>query len=180
MRFRLALDPAEVQAGTGTALSGEVEDYVLAAVGDRVWFDVNDDGLQGPPETEKGVPGVVATLCDGVTGQPVIVDGQPLTTTTNADGIYGFYNLPLGSYCVQFDLDTLPADYTVTKPNVGGNDGADSDADDNGRTGSTPILGPAQADLTLDMGIVSVTPTGENPGEEPGAGFRMFLPDVRQ
>jgi uncharacterized repeat protein (TIGR01451 family) len=180
MRFRLALNPADVQAGTGTALSGEVEDYVLAAVGDRVWFDVNNDGLQGPPETERGVPGVVATLCDGRTGQPVLVGGQPLTTTTDANGIYGFINLPLGSYCVQFDLDTLPEDYTVTKPNMGGDDGRDSDADAGGRTGSTPILGPAQADLTLDMGIVSVIPTGENPGDEPGAGFRMFLPDVRQ
>jgi hypothetical protein len=179
-RFRLALDAAEVQAGTGTARSGEVEDYVLAAVGDRVWFDRNSDGRQGNPADEPGVPGVVATLCDGSTGQPVIVNGQPLTTTTNSNGIYGFYNLPLGSYCVQFDLATLPRDYDVTRPNQGEDDGADSDADSTGRTGATGPLGPGQVNLTLDMGIVSLTPTSEEPTEEPGAGFRLFMPDLRQ
>jgi hypothetical protein len=110
----------------------------------------------------------------------VIVGGQPLTTTTDAQGIYGFYNLPLGSYCVQFDLETLPRDYEVTLQNVGGDDARDSDADESGRTGSTPVLTPGQVDLTLDMGIVTVTPTGEEPQEEPQGGFRMYLPDVRQ
>jgi uncharacterized repeat protein (TIGR01451 family) len=178
-RFRLALNPAEVQSGTGTASTGEVEDYVLAAVGDRVWYDRNEDGLQGSPSSEPGVPGVVAVLCDANTGQPALFGGQQITTTTDANGIYGFYNLPLASYCVIFDLNTLPQDYRPTTPNAGGDDGNDSDADSTGRTGGTGLLAPAERNLTLDLGII-VIPTSEEPTEEPGGIFKMYLPDVRQ
>jgi hypothetical protein len=179
MRFRLALNPAEVQSGTGTAYSGEVEDYVLATIGDRVWYDNNHDGLQGPVNVEPGVPGVVASVCDGTTGQIVLFAGQPLTTTTDANGIYGFYNLPLASYCVQFDLATLPPDYDVTTQNVGSDRTIDSDANASGRTNATGVLTPGQIDLTLDMGIYSVIPTGESPVNEPAGAFRVYLPDLR-
>ena len=179
MRFRLALDPAEVQEGTGTAYSGEVEDYVLATIGDRVWYDNNHDGLQGPVTVEPGVPGVVASVCDVTTGQIVLFAGQPLTTTTDTNGIYGFYNLPLASYCVQFDLATLPPDYDVTKQNVGSDRTIDSDANPNGRTNATGILTPGQIDLTLDMGIYSVIPTGESPVNEPAGSFRVYLPALK-
>ena len=155
-----------------------MEDYVLAANGDRVWFDNNQDGLQGDVVAEPGVPGVVATVCDGNTGQPALFAGQPLTTTTDANGIYGFSNLPLASYCVIFDLDTLPPDYAVTKQNAGGDDAMDSDADAGGRTGDTGVLAPGQIDPTLDMGIYSVIPTNEEPVDEPSGSFRMYLPDV--
>ena len=180
MRFRLALNPAEVQNGTGTAMTGEVEDYVLATIGDRVWYDNNKDGLQGPVNLEPGVPGVVAMVCDGNTGLPALFAGQPLTTTTDANGIYGFFNLPLASYCVQFDLATLPSGYQVTKQNVGSDRSIDSDADENGRTNSTGVLTPGQIDLTLDMGIYTVAPTGEGQGPEPTGSFRLYLPTLRQ
>ncbi len=179
MRFRLALNPTEVQNGTGTAYSGEVEDYVLATIGDRVWYDNNHDGLQGPVNVEPGVPGVVATVCDGTTGQIVLFAGQPLTTTTDANGIYGFYNLPLANYCVQFDLATLPPDYDVTTQNVGSDRTIDSDANASGRTNATGVLTPGQIDLTLDMGIYSVIPTGESPGNEPAGAFRVYLPALK-
>ena len=152
---------------------------MLATIGDRVWYDNNKDGLQGPVNLEPGVPGVVAMVCDGNTGLPVLFAGQPLTTTTDANGIYGFFNLPLASYCVQFDLATLPPDYDVTKQNVGSDRSIDSDADLNGRTNATGVLTPGQIDLTLDMGIYNVNPTGENPVAEPTGSFRVYLPALK-
>ncbi len=178
-RFRLALVAAEVQAGTGTAFSGEVEDYVLAALGDRVWFDNDKNGLQGDVVLEPGAPGVVVTLYDSATQQPVLLEGQPLTATTNANGIYGFPNVPLTSYYVVFDLNTLPPDYVPTVPNAG-DDTNDSDADADGRTSDTGQLAGGQRNLTLDMGIQSVTPTNEEPINEPDGGSKLYMPDVRQ
>ena len=62
------------------------------SVGDFVWIDENQDGLQD--EGEPGIPGVVLELRDP-NGDPVLDEfDQPRTTTTGPNGEYVFDNLP--------------------------------------------------------------------------------------
>ncbi|SDX09283.1 Cna protein B-type domain-containing protein [Amycolatopsis xylanica] len=122
---------------------------VLNKLGDYVWIDKNDNGLQD--DGEPGVEGVTATLKDGA--------GKDLgTTKTDASGKYGFGDLPDGTYQVCFDVKNLPAavaGYTLTKVDAG-DDAKDSDADLTTGCTKTTTLGPdKREDLTLDAGLVA-------------------------
>jgi len=130
--------------------------YLPVTVGDTVFYDHDQDGLQGSAATEPGVPGIDVTLYDSITGQPVLDGaGNPLTTTTDANGNYLFEELPPGRYHVEFDLADLPQNYVVTTPHVGNNISIDSNANPStGATDSTPFLYSGAQDLTLDMGIM--------------------------
>ena len=95
----------------GTADNGEVEDYLwhLAGLGDYVWYDVDDDGVQDAGELP--IPGVRVFLdlnSDGVyqTNEPA--------ATTGSDGAYGIGGLVTGTYSVRVDTNTLPANVTPT------------------------------------------------------------------
>jgi hypothetical protein len=86
--------------------------------------------------------------------------GEVLATEfTDADGFYLFDNLVPGTYCVQFDLTTVPANVCApglpqfTKQDQG-DDAKDSDANPaDGTTGPVTLL-PGQTDRTVDAGIV--------------------------
>ena len=79
-----------------------------ATVGDRVWFDIDGDGV-----LDVGEPGLVnveVTLKDQF-GTPV------MTTTTNATGHYQFINVrPGNGYYVEASPATLPAGLLQTAP----------------------------------------------------------------
>ncbi len=113
-----------------------------AAIGDRVWFDTDQDGVQD--DGEPGVEGVTVELLDD-SGTVVA------TTTTDADGLYLFSGLTPGDYQVRFVLGDGQA---FTVPDAGGDDATDSDADP--ATGAAPIttLAPGETDLSFDAGIV--------------------------
>lgn len=85
--------------------------YKPMSIGNRVWFDSNDNGLIDSA-TENGVAGVSVTLLDNI--------GTPISsTTTDANGYYLFDNLTPGTYQVRIDpvnwtdgtgpLDNLPS-----------------------------------------------------------------------
>jgi SdrD B-like domain len=116
----------------------------LGQIGDRVWFDANNNGLQDAGE--QGVPGVSVSLLDA--------SGNVIrTTVTDKDGAYKFVNLADGIYSVQFS--NLPAGFVFSPKDLGGNDANDSDADPaTGRTGTYTITGGA-TNLTVDAGIYS-------------------------
>lgn len=110
------------------------------ALGDTVWFDDNQNGLQD--EGEAGVPDMTVELytCAGV---------KVGTTTTNADGFYWFGGLEPGSYQVKF---IKPEGYVFTFANVGGDDAKDSDADETtGLTGCYEL--GCEENPTIDAGI---------------------------
>lgn len=115
----------------------------LGGLGDRVWYDINNNGLQDAGET--GVAGVTVTLyqADGAT---VLA-----TTTTNGYGNYIFNALPAAQYVVGFS--NLPIDYIYSATNVGNDSTINSDA--NIISGKTPIiqLGAGQYNMTYDAGI---------------------------
>jgi protocatechuate 3,4-dioxygenase beta subunit len=114
------------------------------ALGNQVWYDYNNDGIQDPGE--PGVAGVTVKLYDDM--------GNVLATTvTDAHGNYIFNNLPAGNYQVGFE--NLPSDYVFVTPNAGSDDGLDSDVSPG--TGLTAIipLGNGEVNLTVDAGITN-------------------------
>ena len=80
------------------------------SLGDRVWYDINKDGVQDP--TEPGIAGVKVTLQDpGPDGDLATVgdNGPTVTTTTDANGNYLFTGLAVNRpYTVTVDPTTLP------------------------------------------------------------------------
>jgi SdrD B-like domain len=100
------------------------------AVGDRVWLDLNSDGVQQPDE-----PAASATVSlRTVTGAVVAI------TTTDATGHYQFTNLRGGRYRLQFT--DLPAHHTLTGRAAGMDSALDSDPDP--ATGLTQVFALAQ------------------------------------
>lgn len=83
--------------------------YLLTSLGDFVWYDINQDGVQDAGE--PGIPGVSMILdyagLDGVfaTGDDAM---GIATTTTNLAGYYLFANRQPGTYRVRVDASTLP------------------------------------------------------------------------
>ena len=144
------------RATTGAWDNGEVEDYVLGAIGNVVFEDnggngtgVAGDGLQDA--NEPGVANVTVYLLDAAGARLQDTDGNEIQTTTDSNGFYEFAGLPAGDYRVEF---ALPAGFEFTDKNVGTNDAVDSDADiADGRSDVTNIS-PGETDNTLDAGIV--------------------------
>jgi protocatechuate 3,4-dioxygenase beta subunit len=117
-----------------------------ATLGDKVWYDMNNDGIQDP--TELGVPSVTATLygSDGIT---------PLKTTqTDALGNYIFTGLDAGQYCVGFT--SLPSGFTISPKNADAqNIDGEVNSDVNAGTQKTDLvnLGAGEDKMSVDMGI---------------------------
>jgi hypothetical protein len=122
------------------------------AIGDYVWSDTDQDGIQDAGET--GIANVVVTLTDA-SGNPVNhINGTPVTTTqTDGSGKYHFDQLPEGDYVVKF---TAPIGTTITGASAGSDRTLDSNP--NG-AGVSPVvhLGPSDANLTASNGGDGVT-----------------------
>jgi len=79
------------------------------SIGDFVWCDLNNDGLQDVGE--PGIPGVVIVLtCEGPDDVLGTADDFVASTTTDAGGGYLFTDVPPGVCMVSVDLGSVPAD----------------------------------------------------------------------
>jgi hypothetical protein len=132
---------------------------LTASLGNKVFYDLDNDGIQDPDET--GVKGVTVTLKDagpdGIAGNGD--DGPTRVTTTNGQGEYIFTNLPAGNYVVEFS--NLPASYNVSPKDAGTDDAADSDGSPiSGGISKTGVvkLAAGEENLTVDLGINRPTP----------------------
>jgi len=113
--------------------------YKLASIGDRVWNDANNNGIQDAAEV--GIGGVAVSLwANGTT--------QVGTTTTNATGNYSFVNLKPGTYQVRV---TTPTGFTATTKGTNPTSATDSNIDATGRT-DLITLGSGEANLSIDAG----------------------------
>ncbi|MEM9548330.1 MAG: SdrD B-like domain-containing protein, partial [Bacteroidota bacterium] len=115
------------------------------ALGDTVWFDINEDGLQD--FDEPGIPDVVVFLYNATN----TTSGNHIaTTTTDANGFYLFDNLVAGNYVVEF---VMPDGFVFTNADSG-DDLNDSDANTStGRTASI-FLPNGTFDSTIDAGFI--------------------------
>jgi hypothetical protein len=105
-------------------------------LGQRIWADLNGNGLQ-----ETGEPGVV-----GVTVQLLSETGALLQTTISvANGAYNFTGVTLGTYRVRV---IPPTGYQFTPSNQGSDDTVDSDIDPT--TGRTTLIVLADATGSRD------------------------------
>jgi choice-of-anchor A domain-containing protein len=130
---------------------GSIPQPAPASLGDRVWHDLNANGVQDGGE--PGISNVTVTLFNGN-------GAQVGASTTNVDGIYAFTNLTPGSYYVVFSLNTLLSGYVVTAQNVG-DDLFDSDgAAGTGQTQNV-TLAAGENNLSLDLGIYQPASLGD-------------------
>ncbi|MFK7802575.1 MAG: SdrD B-like domain-containing protein [Anaerolineae bacterium] len=174
-RFRFTDGTGQANSPIGTAPSGEIEDYALAAIGDTVWYDRDADGFQDAGEV--GIENVLINLLDG-SGNPILdADGDPIQTTTNMTGTYGFAGLPDGDYIIQIDQSNWTGSnvfgstgsyanaYNVA--GAGGGDGADDqdNTDDNGDNDT--VVNPAGG---VRSGVIDISlgnePTDDGDGNE--------------
>jgi uncharacterized repeat protein (TIGR01451 family) len=122
-----------------------------ATIGDLVWNDTDEDGVQDGGET--GQDGVVVNLIDGNDGTT-----QLDTTTTAGGGLYSFTVNP-GLYIVEF---VAPSGTVFTVQGAGIDLALDSDADETtGRTGTITVV-EEEVEDTIDAGLVP-EPTGSAP-----------------
>ncbi len=164
----LPLDDVELCNSTSVNIPIEVvsDEHCLdllartAALGNFVWDDINQNGIQDMGEV--GIEGVTVTLLDNM-GVPVVNGiGGSYTTTTAADGSWSLTKLPAGDYQILFDTSTATNNliYSGTSQNQGVDDTIDSDGAPNGTTGqiqtSTFTLATGVTDNTVDAGFYQV------------------------
>jgi protocatechuate 3,4-dioxygenase beta subunit len=108
--------------------------YQTAAVGDRVWLDVNGNGTYDAA-TDRGLPGATVELLDATT-QAVV--SQTITLATGDVGSYRFDNVTPGSYRVRF---TPPPGYAFVNDAAGSPTvDNDNDAGLNGLTAAFNVV----------------------------------------
>jgi LPXTG-site transpeptidase (sortase) family protein len=168
----------------------------LFSLGNRVWFDTNNNSLRDT--TEVGVDGVTVQLYSAdASGNPTVLRG---TQVTSGGGYYRFDQLETGKYVVVIPKDNFtdvgPGDVALTNPLAGylssgttiDANGAISDStsnnpddnidnDDNGitKTSGTFIggvisnaitLGPNADEPTNDADMPIANPFGESPDNQ--------------
>ncbi len=134
-----------VKSSSGGTADGNEASYQL---GDKVWNDVNKNGIQDQGET--GIADVKVTLKD--------LDGNILDTTyTNTNGKYIFDNLKNGNYQVDFET---PEGYAASPSNQG-NDALDSD----GPTNVQAVISDGN-NLTIDQGFYQTETPTHNVGDK--------------
>ncbi len=134
--------------------------FGTATLGNRVFYDVDNDGRQDI--YERGVPMIKVFLLDGlgnpVDGDLVTAGIQPKTTTTNFLGEYLFTGLPSGEYIVHFDMTSLPPGYNLSPKDNYFYDTDDSDADPITGMSDIYFLRKGEDNVTVDAGIYNPNP----------------------
>ena len=140
-----------------------------AAVGDKVFHDLNADGIQDAGE--PGIDGATVDLFNALG----ILSGS---TVTGPDGAFLFDLLPAGGYSLRV---TPPSGFQFSPQNATLDQDADSDADPS--TGETPLfnLADSQTDLSRDIGLfANGSISGVKFNDDNGNGVRDLGEQPRQ
>ncbi|MFQ3246600.1 MAG: protocatechuate 3,4-dioxygenase beta subunit [Arenicella sp.] len=152
----ITLDPNEFHE---TADFGYAPAAGVGAVGDTIWVDANDNGLQDPGE--PGIANVVVSITPAPSVDLGAGPGIAITTVTDSNGKYLFPNLPLDqTYIVEVDIASLPLGYVSGPSNLGDpdvRDGNSTVADD-----QTTVVITAQDPINLDLDFGYLPPAGQN------------------
>lgn len=141
-----------VNKGSATAAGNTLPFQAIISLrgrlGDRVWFDANQNGIQD--EGEIGLSGILVKL----NGPGGLYQEQ----STDGNGKYVFSNLLPGNYTVQFVAPVHPVQgcyWLFTWQHQGGDPALDSNANADGLAQPSPIaLGPGEVNLTIDAGLI--------------------------
>lgn len=124
---------------------------VASQIGDRVWDDLNSNGI-----LDDGEPAIVGMT---VTLSGTDVDGNAITATSVTDplGRYIFQGLPSGTYTVTFDKAWADDHgYAFTTQTAGTDATIDSDADPATGVAGPIALGVNEERLDIDAGLVRI------------------------
>jgi hypothetical protein len=99
----------------------------LVSIGDRVWYDTNNNGINDA--SENGIRGVTVNLYKDNNNDNVADGASIATSTTDVNGNYTFSNLAPGNYIVGA---VIPKGYMSSSIN-GGDPDNNIDLDDNGQ-----------------------------------------------
>ena len=143
--------------GVITLASGETNTSIdagynkLGSIGDRLWLDVNANGIQDAGEGGFGGQ-LVELFNEGYTSLLT-------STSTDANGEYNFSGLKAGKYGIRF---SKPVDYVFTDRTITGSN-ADTDSDADTSTGRTAVitLNSGQAVTSVDAGIYKLASIGD-------------------
>ncbi len=134
------------------AHSGMATTFPGAGVGDRVWLDLDQDGVQ-----DAGEPGVAGVAVELFVGSGTTATAR---TVTDAGGAFRFAGLGAGDYFLRV---TAPAGTSFASALAGDDVTLDSDVLDPDRDGlgETAVfhLDGGQSDDSVDLGIQGATPT---------------------
>lgn len=162
-----------------TDVDGGINTLLPASLGNFIWFDTDEDGVQDVGE--PGVPGVVLQLLDN-SGNVVA------TAVTDGEGGYLFSNLLPGTYSVR--MAGIPPGLMITRKDAGGNDNTDNDFDKNTLKTAPVTLTAGQNITTLDGGLIpqglstigsfvflDLKVNGIADGDPPISGVKIYLFD---
>jgi protocatechuate 3,4-dioxygenase beta subunit len=129
-----------------------------ASVGDRVWHDLNRNGIQDGGE--EGVANVKVELYDSTytTGDDNTSDSYMDSMLTDADGHYAFTELIPDTYTVHF---IKPDGYIISRKEQGSDTLSDSDADTTTGFATVDTLNADENDMSWDMGIYLYAKLGD-------------------
>lgn len=179
--FRLAI-PVDIRyqagsAGEGGSPTSDLQIADPARIGDQVWLDEDEDGVQDTGEA--GMEGVTVRLHHG----GAVVS----STVTDSEGRYRFEGLVAsGMYQVEF-VNPDATIYAFTQQDIGSDD-TDSDADEAGFTAPFTVSAGVTDDKKdagmVEIKIKSVTwvqkagatgaPLDDQPAGTPGGGRRAY------
>lgn len=128
---------------------GLTRQFQPATIGDRVWHDLNRNGVQD--NNEPGVAGVSLRL-ERLPGSAPAVSAYPRTTVSDGQGRYTFANLEPGQYRV------VVADakgYAFAPFARGGNPQRDSDVDEQTGASAVIVLNNGAIRSDIDVGLLS-------------------------
>lgn len=123
------------------------EQVVSSSIGDYVWSDLDNDGIQDDGEQPYEGQRVLLSGTDDL-GNPVSVE-----TVSAADGSYHFTNLREGSYTVTFDPDGMPHGREFSPQGVGTDRALDSDGDPASGVVPTIELKSGENRTDIDQGV---------------------------
>ena len=121
--------------------------FPKADIGNFVWKDLNQDGIQDG--AEPPMAGVLVTLFDANTGL------QIGSETTDSAGEYYFRDVQFGDYYLEFDISgvTAYAECVPTQADAGSVDANDSDILPNAKTSVFTFDPSTGDDFTFDAGF---------------------------
>lgn len=128
--------------------------YQCSSIGDFVWRDANEDGIQDI--NEPGVEGVYVQLYSAGPDGLLYTDddAQEDTDFTGSDGHYLFLCVDPGQYYIRFSINTN--DYKLTLPYQGNDDELDSNPDTLTWKTEPIFFQGTQSDLSYDAGLIEI------------------------